>query len=101
MSRPDPDKLIAGLRQRAGEGRFTLDRRELEAIAAALERLQARCGEAYQVVGSLATDAGLFHDPAVKRALDLLSQPMRKGDILPFRTVKDLKPASRPKRSGK
>ena len=100
MSKPDPEKLAAKLRQRIETGRLTLDEAEAEQIAAALEKLQTRCGEAYQVVGSLATDAGLFHDPAVKRALDLLSRPFRKGDILPFHTAKDLKPA-KPKRSGK
>ena len=56
-----------------------------------LEKLEARCAEAYQVVGSLATDAGAFHDPAVTKALDLLSEPHLDGDILPFHTAKDLK----------
>jgi len=100
MSKPDPEKLAAKLRQRVETGRLTLEVDEAERIAAALETLRSRCGEAYQVVGSLATDAGLFHDPAVKRALDLLSRPFRKGDILPFHTAKDLKPP-KSKRSGK
>jgi hypothetical protein len=63
---------------------------EIMRLAAMLQKLEARCAEAYRVVGSLATDAGLFHDPAVIRALDLLIQPLRKGDIFPVYTAKDL-----------
>jgi hypothetical protein len=59
-------------------------------LAAMLQKLEARCAEAYRVVGSLATDAGLFHDLAVIRALYLLIQPLRKGDIFPVYTAKDL-----------
>jgi hypothetical protein len=55
-----------------------------------LEKLRYLRAEAYQVVGSLATDAGLLHDPAVIKALDLLSQPESDGDMLPFLTAKDL-----------
>jgi hypothetical protein len=84
------EQLAAGLRKRAETGRFTLDKDELIRIAAMLQKLEYRCGEAHQVVGSLATDAGLFGDPAVIRALDLLSDPQRDGDILPFHTAKDL-----------
>jgi hypothetical protein len=90
MKKPTTEQLVADLRKRAETGRFTLDKGELTRIAAMLEKLEARCAEAYQVVGSLATDAGLFHDPAVIRALDLLSDPQRDGDILPFHTAKDL-----------
>jgi hypothetical protein len=100
MKKLTTEKLVAELRERAEAGRFTLDKDELTRIAATLEKLEARCAEAYQVVGSLATDAGLFHDPAVIRALDLLSQPLRKGDILPFLTAKDLaRTAAQPSRS--
>jgi hypothetical protein len=103
MRKPDPEKLAGELRKRIETGRLTLEAVEAERIAAALETLRSRCGEAYQVVGSLASDAGLFGDPAVTRALDLLSRPFSKGGILPFHTAKDLKPApAKPaKRSGK
>ncbi len=103
MRKPDPEKLADELRKRIETGRLTLEAAEAERIAAALETLRSRCAEAYQVVGSLASDAGLFGDPAVIRALDLLSRPFRKGDILPFHTAKDVKPAPLmpAKRSGK
>ena len=101
MSKTAPEKLADELRKRIKTGRLTLEADEAARIAAALEKLQTRCAEAYQVVGSLAADAGLFRDPAVKRAIDLLSRPFREGDILPFRTVKDLKPPAKTKRSGK
>ena len=95
---PTAEQLAADLRKRAETGRFTLDRYELTRIAAMLQKLEARCAEAYQVVGSLATDAGLFHDPAVIRALDLLSDPQRDGDILPFHTAKNVtRPAPPPR----
>jgi hypothetical protein len=102
MKTPTGEKLAAELRKRAETGRFTLDKDDLLRIAAMLQKLEARCAEAYQVVGSLASDAGLFHDPAVIRVLDLLSDPQRDGDILPFRTAKDLEragvqPPPRPK----
>ncbi len=89
------EHLVADLRRRAEAGRFTLDKDDLIRIASMLEKLSNRCAEAYQVVGSLATDAGLFGDPAVIRALDLLSDPQRDGDILPFHTAKDLKPSGK------
>lgn len=91
MKTPTAVQLIAELRKRAEEGRFTLDRDDLIRIASMLEKLETRCAEAYQVVGSLATDAGLFGDPAVTKALDLLSAPHRDGEILPFHTAKNLK----------
>jgi len=95
---PTAEQLAADLRQRAEQGRFTLDKDDLIRVAAMLQKLEARCAEAYQVVGSLATDAGLFHDPAVIRALDLLSDPQRDGEILPFHTAKDLaRPAPPPR----
>ncbi len=103
MRKPDPEKLAGELRKRIKTGRLTLEAAEAERIAAALETLRNRCAEAYQVVGSLASDAGLFDDPAVMRALDLLSRPFRKGDILPFHPAKDVKlaPLMPAKRSGK
>jgi hypothetical protein len=57
-------------------------------IIAMLERLSQRCGEAYQA-GSLAGFAGMMDDPAVQKALDLLSFPPRPGAILPFIMQKD------------
>jgi len=84
MKTPDTEKLVTELRERAEQGRFTLDKDELIRIAAMLEKLRHRCGEAYQVVGVLAHTTELFHDPAVVKALDLLSLPESEGDILPF-----------------
>ena len=92
MSKPDPEKLAGELRKRIKTGRLTLEAAEAERIAAALETLRHRCAEAYQVVGALAS-GGLFHDPAVIRALDLLSRPFSKGDMLPFHPAGDAKPA--------
>jgi hypothetical protein len=94
MKTPTAGQLAAELRKRAGTGRFTLDKDDLIRIAAVLEKLGGRCAEAYQVIGSLATDAGLFRDPAVTRALDLLSAPLQDGDMLPFHTTRDLQRAS-------
>jgi hypothetical protein len=74
---------------RIEKGDFTLDRDELTRLAGMLEKLADRCGEAYQVVGSLAGSAGLMSDPAVIRALDLLSDPLKDGDMLPFATAVD------------
>lgn len=94
MKTPTAGQLAAELRKRAGTGRSTPDKDELMRIAAVLEKLEARCAEIYQVIGSLATEAGLFRDPAVTRALDLLSAPLQDGDILPFHTARDLQRAS-------
>ena len=41
-------------------------------------------GAAYQIVGVLSDRAGLFHHPAVVKALDVLAHPLIEGDILPF-----------------
>jgi hypothetical protein len=89
MKTPDPAHVAADLRERAGKGDLTLGKAELKRIAAMLEKLASRCGDAYQVVGSLAADAGLGDDPAVMNALDLLCDPLRRGNILPFSTPKD------------
>lgn len=40
--------------------------------------------EAYQVIGVIATEAGLFDHPAVQRALDYFSAETQDGSILPF-----------------
>lgn len=84
-----PEELVTDLRTRAAKGNNTFNKTELVRIAATLEMLLSRCAEAYQVVGSLAAAAGEFHDPAVKKALTLLSDPMRRGAILPFITAND------------
>ena len=103
MRKPNPEKLAGELRKRIKTGRLTLEAAEAERIAAALETLRHRCAEAYQVVGTLASAAGLFGDPAVIRALDLLSRPYSEGDMLPFHPAGDVKPAPlKPaRRSGK
>lgn len=67
---------------------MTLTASEAMRIILMLERLSQRCGEAYQVVGSLADSARIKDDPAVQKALDLLSFQLRPGEILPFNTEK-------------
>jgi hypothetical protein len=66
------------------KGPVTLGRDELERIIAMLEILSRRCGAAYQIVGVLSDRAGLFHHPAVVKALDVRARPLIEGDILPF-----------------
>lgn len=87
MSTRTPEQMAAGLRDRAAKADLVLTKAELTRIAAMLERLSSRCAEAYQVVGSLAAAAGTFRDPAVRKALTLLSDPMRRGTMLPFVTA--------------
>src|SRR5258707_13320168 len=90
MKKPlDPEDVAEALRERIKKDDLTLTVSEAMRIIWMLERLSHRCGEAYQVAGSLADSAGLFHDPAVKKALDLLSFPLRPGEILPFYPQKD------------
>jgi hypothetical protein len=89
MNTRSPEDMTAALRDRAARGDLVLTKAELKRIAAMLEELSSRCAEAYQVVGSLATDSGEFSDPAVERALNILSDPMRRGTMLPFITAKD------------
>ena len=88
---PYPEHIVEDLRQRMRKGPVTLGDQEVERIIAMLEVLSDRCGDAYQVVGQLAEHAGMFHDPAVVRALDVLAGPLRQGEILPF----DPKPATK------
>jgi hypothetical protein len=89
MKTLDPVHVAADLRERAEKGDLMLGKAQLKRIAAMLEKLAYRCGDAYQVVGSLAADAGLGDDPAVIKALDLLNDPLRRGEILPFSKPKD------------
>lgn len=85
----DPEDVAEALRERIKKEDLTLTASEAMRIIWMLERLSQRCGEAYQVVGSLAGFAGMMDDPAVQKALDLLSLPLRPGEILPFITQKD------------
>ena len=81
---PYPEHVIEDLRARMKKGPVTLGHEELERIIAMLEILSRRCGAAYQIVGVLSDRAGLFHHPAVVKALDVLARPLIEGDILPF-----------------
>jgi hypothetical protein len=89
MQTPTAGHLVAELRKRIETGDLTFDKDELARVTAMLEKLETRCAEAYQVVGSLAADLGLGDDPAVVRALDLLNEPHLDGSILPFVTARD------------
>ena len=81
--------MTEALRERIKKEDLTLTASEAVRIIWMLERLSQRCGEAYQVAGALAGFAGMTDDPAVQKALDLLSFPLRPGEILPFITQKD------------
>ena len=90
MKKPlGPEDVVADLRQRIWKRDLTLTATEAGGIMAVLDRLSQRCAEACQVVGSLAGLAEVLGDPAVQKALDLFSVPMRDGDVLPFVTEKD------------
>jgi hypothetical protein len=90
MKKPTgPEDVVKDLRQRIWKRDLTLTASEAGGIMAVLDRLSQRCAEAYQVVSSLAGLAEVFGDPAVQKALDLFSDPMRPGDVLPFITEKD------------
>ena len=84
-----PEDVVEALRERIKKEDLTLTASDAVRIIWMLERLSDRCGAAYQVVGLLADHAGLMNDPAVLNALDLLSFPLRPGEILPFVTQKD------------
>lgn len=59
------------------------------------DKLKRICGESYQVVGSLASSAGLFDHPAVIKALDNLSkQELMHDDVLPFVAEQEAQPLS-------
>ena len=102
MKKPlDPADVVEALRERIKKDDLTLTASEVGRIIWMLERLSQRCAEAYQVVGSLAglAEVGL-DDPAVLKALDLFSVPLRPGEVLPFITQRDRKRAI-PKRGTK
>src|SRR5208282_4519539 len=80
---PHADDVVEALRERAKRGDLKFSKAEVNRIASILDKLSYRCAEAYQVVGSLA-DAARYHDRAVVKAMDLLFQPLRRGDMLPF-----------------
>lgn len=77
------EDVAEGLRKRVQFGKLTFRESEILQLASILDKLSYRCAEAYQVVGSLADAAG-YHDRAVVKAMDLLFQPLRRGDMLPF-----------------
>ena len=81
MDMSDPLSLAEDLLERAKRGDLTFTKREVKAIAAMLDKLSWRMGEAYQVAGNLASFAHMKDDPVVIRALDLLADPMRPGKI--------------------
>jgi hypothetical protein len=83
---------------RAKKGDLTFRKSEIRRIAATLDRLATRCGEAYQVVGTLASEAGLGNDRAVLKALDILCDPLSCGEILSFSTPTARKPVGVNKR---
>ena len=80
---PHAENVAEELRERAKRGDLKFSKAEVNRIATILDKLSYRCAEAYQVVGSLADAAG-YHDRAVVKAMDLLFQPLRRGDMLPF-----------------
>ena len=81
MDMSDPLSLAEDLLERAKRGDLTFTKREVKSIAAMLDKLSWRMGEAYQVAGNLASFAHMKDDPVVIRALDLLADPMRPGKI--------------------
>ena len=84
-----PEDVVEALRERIKKEDLTLTASDAVRIILMLERLSQRCAEAYQVVGSLAGLAEVMDDPAVQKALDLFSRPMRPGDVLPFITQRE------------
>jgi hypothetical protein len=92
--------VVEALRERIKEEDLALTASEAGRIIWMLERLSQRCAEAYQVVGSLAGLAEVMDDPAVQKALNLFSSPMRSGDVLPFVTQRERQRAV-PKRPAK
>lgn len=101
MKKPlGPEDVVEALRERIKKEDLTLTASEAVRIIWMLERLSQRCAEACQVVGSLAGLAEVMDDPAVQKALDLFSRPLRPGDVLPFVTQRDRKRAI-PKRRAK
>jgi hypothetical protein len=81
MDMSDPVHLAEDLLERVAQGNITFTKTEVKKIAAMLDKLAWRLGDAYQVAGNLADFARMKDDPVVLRALDLLADPMRPGKI--------------------
>ncbi|MGP0095178.1 MAG: hypothetical protein ACLPKB_35280 [Xanthobacteraceae bacterium] len=79
MDMSDPLHLAEDLLERVAQGNLTFTRSEVRKIAAMLDKLSWRLGDAHQVAGNLADFARMKDDPAVIRALDFLADPMRPG----------------------
>lgn len=63
--------------------------RDAYALVVEVERLQEECAEAYQVVGALAHEAGVFGHPQVLKVLDNLNaaaagEPRPHAEVQPF-----------------
>ena len=72
--------------ERVAKGNLTFTKTEVKKIAAMLDKLAWRVGDAYQVAAALADFARMKDDPAVIRALDFLADPMRPGMMGSFVT---------------
>jgi hypothetical protein len=86
---PHAEDVAEALRERAKKGDLKFTKAEVNRIASILEKLSYRCAEAYGVVGSLAAEAGCYQERGVVNAMDLLYQPLRRGNMLPFTTPKN------------
>jgi hypothetical protein len=86
MDMSDPVHLAEDLLERVAQGNLTFTKSEVKKIAAMLDKLAWRLGDAYQVAGNLADFARMKDDPAVIRALDFLADPMRPGKMTGFVT---------------
>jgi hypothetical protein len=86
MDMSDPVNLAEDLLERVAQGNLTFTKTEVKKIAAMLDKLAWRVGDAYQVAAALADFARMKDDPAVIRALDFLADPMRPGMMGSFVT---------------
>ncbi len=86
MDLSDPVNLAEDLIERVAQGNLTFTKSEVKKIAAMLDKLAWRVGDAYQVAAALADFARMKDDPAVIRALDFLADPMRPGMMGSFVT---------------
>jgi hypothetical protein len=86
MDMSDPVHLAEDLLERVAQGNLTFTKSEVKKIAAMLDKLAWRVGDAYQVAAALADFARMKDDPAVIRALDFLADPMRPGKMTGFVT---------------
>ena len=86
MDMSDPVNLAEDLLERVAQGNLTFTKTEVKKIAAMLDKLAWRLGDAWQVACALADFARMKNDPAVIRALDFLADPMRPGMMGSFVT---------------